>query len=748
MVKTTLGSAGGLSACLVAGRVASAGAVAAVAMACACVHAAPPATEQRAVTETIHGVEFTDQFRWLEGDNADPAAMGKLTDEVAAWTDAQNAYTRKVLDGLQPERAKLEARLRELMEVPSIGSPRAYGNRYFFGKREGTQPQSVTYVREGVDGTDRVLLDPAAIDPTGLTTVSWTSPNPDGTLMAFGMYRSGDENSTLYIMDVESGEWLADEIPGKVGISGWMPDGKSFFYERLEDVNDAYSAELRFHVVGRHWRQDPVLFRQRDIGFFYGGLGYSEDRLNQLKTTWGPFASPSDDGRWMIVGYWTGTNGVDLWAADLDAYFRTGALELRPMAIGQTGRPGGSFFNGDTLIMHTHIGAPKGRVVAVDMHNPSMEHWKTIVPEQAQLVIEGVSFARGVMAVEYMENASTRIALFDYAGNSKGDLELPGIGSAGLVAMDDRTEAFLSFSSFNMPGSIYRVDLASGERSLWARPEVPVDPDTVEVKQVWYESKDGTKVPMFVVHKKGLSLDGNNPTILYGYGGFDISMTPFFSATLFPWFEAGGVFAVANLRGGGEFGNAWHEAGMLDKKQNVFDDFIAAAEHLIEAGYTRPERLGCAGGSNGGLLTGAVLTQRPDLFSAVVVDVPLLDMLRYQNFLMARYWVPEYGTAENAEQFEYLKRYSPYQNIRAGTKYPAVFLTAGENDTRVHPMHARKMAAALQAATASDPATDPVLLWVDRDAGHGAGKPLHLRIRDVADERMFFMWQLGMLDKQ
>ncbi|MEX0876166.1 MAG: prolyl oligopeptidase family serine peptidase, partial [Phycisphaerales bacterium] len=302
--------------------------------------------------------------------------------------------------------------------------------------------------------------------------------------------------------------------------------------------------------------------------------------------------------------------------------------------------------------------------------------------------------------------------------------------------------------SYNMPRSIYHVELATGNRELWARPDVPVDPSEIEVNQVRYESKDGTEISMFLVHKKGLELDGTNPTILYGYGGFDISMTPGFSSTMYPWYENGGVYAVANLRGGGEYGNAWHEAGMLDQKQNVFDDFIAAAEWLIDKGYTGPKHLGIAGGSNGGLLTGAVVVQRPDLFSAVISAVPLLDMVRYQNFLMARYWVPEYGTAQDPEQFEYIRAYSPYQNVKPGTKYPAVLFTAGENDTRVHPLHARKMAALMQNATGSDQDEDAILLWVDRDSGHGGGKPLHLRIRDVADQRIFMMWQLGMLDQE
>lgn len=707
--------------------------------------AAPPETKSAPVTDTIHGNTVVDEYRWLEGDNSNPENMGLVNDEVASWTDDQNGYTRSMLDNL-PGRAALERRLRELMEVPSIGSPSVYGTRYFYSRREGSQPQAVRYVREGLNGDERVLLDPLTVDSTGLTTISWTQPNEDGSLMAFGMYKSGDENSTLYVMDVDTGEWFADEIPGKVNFSGWLPDSSGFFYQRLENIDDAYSSVMKLHKLGTHHRQDQQLFRQKDIEFFYGNQNKSDAELEALKTTWGPFGMPSKDCRWMTVGYWTGTAGLDLWVADLSQWFRTGELNLVPMAIGKMGRIGGAHYDGDRMFLQHSFDAPNGTISMIDLSNPSFANWKTIVPHDDNLVIQGVSYSRGIISVQYLDSAKTRIAMFDYNGKSKGDLELPGIGSGGLSTSDDRTEAFLNFSSYNMPRSIFRVDLATGERELWARPDVPVDPSTIEVKQVWYDSKDGTPVSMFIVHKKGIELDGNNPTILYGYGGFNVSMTPYFSSTMFPWYENGGVYAVANLRGGGEYGNAWHEAGMLDQKQNVFDDFIAAGEWLVENGYTNPSKLGIAGGSNGGLLTGATVVQRPDLFSAAISAVPLLDMVRYQNFLMARYWVPEYGTAENQEQYEFIKEYSPYHNVKRGTKYPAVLFTAGENDTRVHPLHARKMAALMQNATGSDQESEPILLWVDRDAGHGGGKPLDLRIRDVADQRIFMMWQLGMLE--
>jgi prolyl oligopeptidase len=692
----------------------------------------PPPTERDDVTEVVHGVELVDPYRWLEGGAApelDERERADLEARVSEWTDAQNLYTRHVLDNL-PGREKLESRLQELMEVGSVGTPTMRRDLYFYTKREGDQPQPVVYVRRGVRGDPRVLLDPNALDSAGLTALAWTAPNRDGSLMAFGLYRAGDENATLYILDVESGEWLADEIPGKVQEVNWMPDGKSFFYSRLGDVGNPYSREIRYHVVGTHHRQDPRLFEQ-----------YSE---GPLATTWGPFAYTSRDGRWMILGYWTGTDSNDLWVADLDQWFRTGELDLVEILEGEEAQASGPIV-GDTLYMHTTLGAPNRRLVAVDLNRPAREHWKEVIPERRDAVLESIASSRSFLVAGYLRDARNEVVLHDFDGRVVRRLELPGIGTASVSTDQERNEVFLRFVSFNEPPSIYHVDLRKGERELWERPDVPVDPAMMEVRQVFFRSKDGTRVPMFLVHRKGLTRNGENPTWLTGYGGFNVSRKPFFSATLFPWLESGGIYAVVNLRGGGEYGTEWHRAGMLDRKQNVFDDFIAAAEYLISEKYTSPRKLAITGGSNGGLLTGAALVQRPDLFAAVISAVPLLDMLRYQHFLMARFWVPEYGTAENPEHFDFLHAYSPYHNVEEGTTYPAVMLTAGENDARVHPLHARKMTALLQASTASDPAEAPVLLWVDREAGHGQGKPLHLRVRDTADQRLFLMWQLGML---
>lgn len=689
----------------------------------------PPETPVEPVAEVLHGVEIVDPYRWLEGSDAPEieADDPSLDRRVETWTEAQNAYTRGVLDGL-PGRGVFDARLGELLETGSVKAPIQRGESLFYLERQGRQSQPVLWVRRG-EGEPRALVDPNALDAEGLTTLGWFQPSPDGRRMAFSLFRSGDENTTLYLLDTAEGRWLADEIPGKVTSVSWLGDGESFVYRRLSDVDNPYSGIVQYHVIGRHHRFDPVLFEQYKEG--------------PLATTWGPFSTLDPSGRWLLMSYFTGTESNDLWVYDFRQWLATGELERVDLILGERCQSFG-FVKNDTFFVQTTLDAPNGRVIAIDLENPAREHWRELVPERPKAVIQGISPSAWSFAVTYLEKASTRIELFDYRGRSLGDLDLPGLGTASLTSEGDRREVFLTFESFNEPQSIYRIDLETGRRELWARPDMPVDPSRLEVEQVTYSSKDGTPVTLFLVHAKGLEKNGKNPTLLTGYGGFNISRTPRFSPQIIPWLEAGGVYAVANLRGGGEYGEAWHRAGMLDKKQNVFDDFIAAGEYLIEAGYTNRQQLGVFGGSNGGLLTGAVLVQRPDLFSAVASLVPLLDMLRYQNFLMARYWVPEYGSAENAEQLPFLEAYSPYHNVEEGVEYPAVLLTAGENDSRVHPLHARKMAARLQAATRNDVEKEPVLLWVEGDVGHGRGKPLELRKRDASDLLAFMAWQLGL----
>jgi prolyl oligopeptidase len=686
--------------------------------------AGPPPTSTQRVVDTLHGVEIVDDYRWLE-------ALEQDSDEVRAWTTLQNDYTRQTLDNL-PGRRELEERLGQLMSLPSVGPPRMRMNRYFNEERLGDENQEVLFLREGFDGAPSVLLDPNALDEQGLVSLDWFEPNHDGTLMAFGLSHAGDENSVLYIMDVDTRRWLAEEIAGKVRGVSWLPDSTGFFYHDLADLENPYSGRIRFHRVGTHHRHDKTLFEQYKEG--------------PLATTYGPFASVSRDARWMILGYATGTRSNDLWVVDLDRWFRTGEFVTTDIIVGEDAESGGPVF-GDTLFMRTSSGAPNGRVFAVDLTNPVRDNWVEIIPQRADAVLRGLSLARGYLVASYLKSAATVLEVFKPDGEGLGEIALPDIGTARIVANENRTEAFVTFTSFDDPTSVWRVDVATGRRELWERVEVPFDPDDYTVKQVWYPSADGTNVSMFIVHHRTVRLDGNNPTILYGYGGFKIPMTPSFRSTRIPWLEAGGVYAVAHLRGGGEYGEKWHKAGMLGNKQNVYDDFYAAAEYLIAQGYTNPKRLAIFGGSNGGLLVGAAVTQRPNLCAAAVCAVPLLDMLRYDDFLMAKYWVPEYGDPDNPQHFQWLRAYSPYHNITEGIRYPAILFTAGENDSRVHPLHARKMTARLQAVAANDFERDPILLWVERVAGHGVGKPQRLRIRDAADIYSFVMWQTGMLEK-
>ena len=676
----------------------------------------PPRTRIEPVTETIHGEVVVDDYQWLESLEVD-------SPEVETWTTEQNGYTRGVLDALSC-RDRLRSEFSRLMTVGSVSSPTMRGDRYFYRERSGDQNQSILLVREGLQGDPRTLLDPNALDAQGLISLDWYVPSQDGDLIAFGLSRSGDEMSTLHLMETATGNWLSDEIPGKASMAGWSPDGRGFLYSRLEDPANAYSRVIKWHEVGRHQRHDPTLFRQEE-----------PSRI--------PFASLSKNGRWLLHGVTDGWSRNDLWAVDFDRWRRDGVIEKVEIAVGLEGRFRPVTVLGDTAWMTSTLDAPNGSVLSVDLNTPGPDHWRTVIPEKREMVLRGVSHARGMLVARYIGDAVTSFMRHRMDGTPMGDLPTPGLGSASLATADDRVEAFMSYSSYNEPRTIYRVDLLSGERSVWERPDVPVDPESVVVSQVFATSKDGTSVPYFLVHGRDVRPDGDNPCLIYGYGGFNISMEPRFTSTYFPWFDAGGVLAVANLRGGGEYGESWHRAGMLESKQNVFDDLYAVAEHLIEDGWTRPERLAVMGGSNGGLLTGVAATQRPDLFACAISNVPLLDMIRYHRFLMARFWIPEYGSSENAEDFDWLRAYSPYHNIEEGRKYPSMLVTAGENDNRVHPLHARKMVARMQERAGNDHSEDPILLWVDRDSGHGSGKPLELRIRDRVDTWSFIMWQTG-----
>jgi prolyl oligopeptidase len=672
-----------------------------------------PATRTDNIVDLHHGERIIDPFRWLEdGESA----------ETVAWTAAQNAATRRYLDAA-PARGAIRRRLEQLLTIGAVSAPAPARGRYFYQRRDGTQNQPVLYLREGVDGEDQAILDPNHLDAAGTTALDWYFPNDDGSLLAYGLSENGSEESILRILEVSTGVNLPDQIPGTRACDvAWLPDGSAFYYTRYPSAGEVPEEERQYH---------------RAVYFHRLGTDPTDDSLilkPGQKEHW-PGVGVSPDGRWLLVTVARTFDQTDLYLQDRIA---GGALApvVRDLPHQFEGHLGY-----DVLYVRSNIEGTNYGLYLTDPAHPDRAGWRAVVPPRADAVLDGVMLTRGTLALSYLERASSRLVLADLDGSNQRAVPLPGIGSLfGWGGEPDGDELFYAFSSYTVPPSVYRVDLTGMQGSLWRRVEADLDPDGFEVRQVTYPSRDGTRVTMFVVHRRGLSLDGANPTYLTGYGGFNISMSPGFSRSLLLWMEQGGIVAVPNLRGGGEYGEAWHQDGMLERKQNSFDDFIAAAEFLIRERYTSAAHLAIAGGSNGGLLMGAVLTQRPELFRAVVVQVPLLDMLRYHRFRIARLWIPEYGSADDPEQFRWLRAYSPFHNVETGVPYPAVLLATAESDTRVDPLHARKMAARLQAATASD---HPVLLRLESQAGHGAGKPVSKVLEELVDSWSFVFTELG-----
>jgi prolyl oligopeptidase len=666
----------------------------------------PPKARRDDLRETMHGVSIADPYRWLE-DQKSP--------ETRAWIEAESAYTQKFLDDL-PGRKALRRRFAELLKIDTVSTPVACQGRYFFSKRLANQDLSVIYLRQGIDGRDEVLVDPHPMSRDHMVSVSMLDVTRDGKLLAYGVRHGGEDEVSVVFLDVDTRKPLPDHLPRAryMGIS--LKEDRSGLYYSLHDKT---GPRVFYHAMGTDVARDVLLF----------GNGYGPEKIVS--------AQLSENGRHLLYTVFYGSA-----ARKTEVYYQpaVAGAKIVPVVNNIEARFFGQFV-GDRLYLLTNWNAPNQRVLEAHLNDLDPNHWREVVPT-GNAVLQGFSAVGGKLFADYLENVKSRIKILDAEGKPLGDLELPGIGTiSGVSGRWDSDEAFFSFTSFVVPPTIYRYNAADGARSIWAKMDVPIDPDKYEVKQVWYASKDGTKIPMFLVYSKGLKLDGDNPTWLTAYGGFNISMTPAFSATAALWVESGGVYALPNLRGGGEFGEDWHRAGMLEKKQNVFDDFIGAAEWLIAEHYTNPHKLAIAGGSNGGLLVGAALTQRPDLYAAVVCSVPLLDMLRYQNFLVARFWVPEYGSAENAKQFKTLLAYSPYHHVKPGIKYPAVLFVSGDSDTRVAPLHARKMCALLQADTGSD---KPILLHYDMKTGHSAGKPINKQIDDQADIFSFVFKELSM----
>ncbi len=674
----------------------------------------PPATKQRPVTDDYFGHRITDPYRWLEDGNSG---------ETQQWVADQLAYTRNILDKL-PAREQLHARLEQLLQIGNLGDTQVGGNYYLHTRREGTQNQPVLYVRQGIDGRDEVLVDVNQLAKDGTIALDWWIASHDGKYVAYGTSEGGSEISTLHILETATHKLLPDRIERTRAASlAWKPDDSGFYYTRYPKPGEVaagqemYNRHVFYHPMGGDPAKDPLIF------------GEGRDPQD-----W-PNVTLSNDGRWLGMMVEQGWTKNEVYLQDMHA-------KTPPQRI-----TGGKEFlyyvqiYDDNLYILTNEDSPRYRVFKTPVNTPTREHWREIIP-QSDAVITSLQVIGGQLFARYELNAHSLLRRFATDGKPLGEIEMPMLGTiSGIGGEYDSTSAFYLFSSFTMPTTIYRFDLASAKSSVWDSVQTGIDTDQYETRQVWYVSKDGTRVPMFMVMRRGLKLSGHNPVLLTGYGGFNVSMTPEFNKALFPWLDHGGIFAMANLRGGSEFGEDWHRAGMLGKKQNVFDDFIAAAEYLQKEGYTDKEHLAIRGGSNGGLLMGAMITQRPDLFRAVICQVPLLDMLRYQNFQIAKLWIPEYGSSEDPKQFEWLYAYSPYHHVQKGTTYPAVLFMTADSDTRVDPMHAKKMTAELQSDNGGP---HPILLRIETKAGHGAGKPISKLVEDWTDIYSFLFWQLGM----
>ena len=674
--------------------------------------------------EVFHGVEVADPYRWLE--DADAEA-------TRAWVEAQNERTFAFL-GAIPGRDRIRARLTQLWNYERYDLPFREGGRYFYFRNDGLQNQAVLYVADSLDVEPRVLIDPNTLSEDGTVRLAGLSISEDGRRMAYGLSDAGSDWLDWRVRDVDTAKDLPDHLRWiKFSSASWTHDSAGFFYSRYDEpppgqeLSQAnYHQKLYYHRVGTEQADDVLIYARPD------------------EPEWGFGAHVTEDGRYAVIQVWQGTdpnNRVfykDLLdpAAPVFEPERSPVVELLPEADASYAFVGN---DGPLFWFLTDRDAPRQRLIGIDIEQP--DQVRELIPETGDtlewLTLVGERFFAG-----YLHDAHTRVAVFDLQGQPLGQASLPGIGSVwGFGGKRSDRETFFLFTSFTAPAAIYRYDVAGGESTVWRRPQVAFDPERFETKQVFYASKDGTRVPMFITYRKGLQLDGGNPTYLYAYGGFRASITPAFSPSDLVWMELGGVHAIANLRGGGEYGAAWHDAGRRHNKQNVFDDFIAAAEWLISNGYTSPEKLAIAGGSNGGLLVGACLNQRPDLFGAALPAVGVMDMLRYHKFTIGWAWITEYGDPDDPEDFPVLYAYSPLPNVKAGTRYPATLVTTSDHDDRVVPAHSYKFAAALQAAHAGDA---PVLIRIDVKAGHGAGKPTSKRIEEAADRLAFLAHALGL----
>ncbi|NIM20188.1 MAG: prolyl oligopeptidase family serine peptidase [Candidatus Latescibacteria bacterium] len=668
------------------------------------------------VVDDFHGTKVADPYRWLE----DPDA-----EETIKWVEAQNELFYKYID--TPSREKIKKRIEDIWNYPKYTLPYKKGDRYFFSKNDGLQNQYVYYMQESLDSEPKVVIDPNTLSEDGTIALRSRSLSEDAALLAYGLSSKGSDWQDVRIRKVDSGEDYGDLLKWtKFTSIAWKHDNSGFYYNRfpdpstLPDEDHTKYNRVYWHKLGTPQLEDKLVYgpeEQKELGFY---------------------PDITDDGKYLLLHVWHGTddrNGI---------YYRPVASDgefIRLMEVGE------AEFDpidnvGSVFYFETNLDAPRGRVIAVDVENAGRENWKEIIP-QVDDVIDFVTMVNDQLVIAYSRDAHHVLKIFDRKGKFIREIELPTIGAIyGISGRREDTEMFFSFTSFVYPSTAFRYDFKKDKVTVFRKPEVAFDPTQYETKQVFYSSKDGTRVPMFITHKKNLKLNGDNPTILYGYGGFNVSLMPYFSITRLIWMENGGVYAIANLRGGSEYGEEWHQAGMMEKRQNVFDDFIAAAEWLIDNDYSNSSKLAINGASNGGLLVAACMVQRPELFGAVVSDVPVTDMLRYHKFTVGRYWVPELGNAEeNPEHFKFLYAYSPLHNIKKGIVCPPTLVTSADTDDRVVPMHAKKFVAALQE---SDAGENPILLRVETKAGHGGGKPTSKRIEEASDIYAFLFKTFGM----
>lgn len=677
-----------------------------------------PATRRVDQMDDYHGTKVADPYRWLEADVRE-------SEEVADWVESQSEYAREYLDAI-PAREVFASRLKQLYDYARYSTPSQKGGRYFYFKNDGLQDQAVLYVANSPAAEGRVLLDPNKWSEDGTVALSSFAVSEDGSLIVFAKSASGSDWKTLHVMEIESGEVHDETIQWvRFGGADWDHTGEGFYYARYPEPAEgekfqsvALNQKIYYHKLGTPQSDDQLIYERPDHPDWSLGL------------------SVTDDGRWLVLSIHQGTDPQNqVWVRSLEQ----DASEWQPLVDDFDHEYGLLASRGDQLYFLTDKDAPQKRIVTIDAANP--EAVEEIVPEREATLVDG-DLVGGRLIAQYLKDVHAEVELFEPDGTPAGKVQLPGLGTAnGFNGQEDHEETFFSFTNAVTPTSIYRLDIETGETELLRRPRIDFDTDAYEVKQVFYQSKDGTRVPMTISHRRGLALDGANPTLLYAYGGFNISITPSFSVDYAVWMEQGGVVAIPNLRGGGEYGEAWHQAGKRENKQNVFDDFIAAAEWLVDNKYTSRERLAIRGGSNGGLLVGAVMTQRPELFGACLPAVGVHDMLRFHKFTAGQFWRSEYGSSDESADFPFLYGYSPYHNVEPGTAYPPTMVTTADTDDRVVPMHSFKFAAALQNAHEGDA---PILLRVELKAGHGAGTPISKHIEQSADMWAFLSKVFGM----